>query len=167
MLQTSLTVNDLCDKQKSKKRMKAEIAELSRPERHTITRIHDKNKSNVGVKPTHERKGAVYANWHTPFLWRQVEEAQRVAGWSSRGIQRELQRRDPELFNCISHTTIQAWFDLSNPLAPKWSKACNEMNKLGNHQGEGNKGGRRGVLVRHSLLCSFFRMAYAQAVCLS
>ncbi|VDC01185.1 unnamed protein product [Peniophora sp. CBMAI 1063] len=153
--ETNLTVNDLRDESPPKEQKKAEIAELSRPECHTKARILKKLKSNVGPKPQREVKGAIYVNWHTPFLWRQIEAARKVAGWSSRGIQKELVRPNADIFGCISHNSIQAWFDLSNPLAPKWSESCIEMNKLGNHQAEGNKGGCRGVLSAYPEVTTF------------
>ncbi|VDC01763.1 unnamed protein product [Peniophora sp. CBMAI 1063] len=147
--EASMTVDDLRDETRPAKRMKADVAELSRPERRTCQRLKDKRRSNAGRKRKNERKGAVYVNWHSPFLWRQIDQARRKVGWSETAIQRELARRDPELFGCISRTTIQGWIDKSNPLAPRWTDSCLEMNRHGNHQAEGNKGGRRGILASY------------------
>ena len=81
-------------------------------------------------------------------LFQQIERARIVAGgpwWSTRGVVRELKRRDFETFKGLSRTTVDEWIDRSGSV-PKWSDKTLERIKRGNQPGH-SKGGQRGVLV--------------------
>jgi hypothetical protein len=57
------------------KKAKHTIAELSRPGRAEKEIAHNKNKKPQGQKHIHQPTDAKYTNWHSPFLWTQIEDA--------------------------------------------------------------------------------------------
>lgn len=134
------------------KRVRTGDAELSRPGRAHNERLR-KDKKPQGRKRQHEPQEAIYHNWHTPFLWRQILEAARdpsvgkkMGSWM---IMKVLRKKDAETFKALSHTTIEGWIDRKDREHPRWSDAALRMGELGNHQGHSN-GGRKGALVSAS-----------------
>jgi hypothetical protein len=70
---------------------------------------------------------------------------------SSSAMVTALRRMDPDTFAGISRTTIEGWIDRTGD-RPQWRDAVLQKVEQGNDPGH-NKGGRRGVLVRHSAKC--------------
>ena len=65
------------------KRRILNVAEESRPDRETKDKIRIQDRKPAGRKRVKERTEAKYVNWHAPFLWSQIEEAQEtVKSWS-------------------------------------------------------------------------------------
>jgi hypothetical protein len=71
---------------------------------------------------------------------------------SSSAIVSALRRMDPDTFAGISCTTIETWIDRTGD-KPRWRDAVLQKVEQGNDPGH-NKGGRRGVLVCHSAICT-------------
>src|ERR1700720_4711329 len=136
------------DHAESSKMAKSSIAELSRPARAEREVARNKNKKPQGRKRVHQPKDAKYTNWHSPFLWSQIEDATRhpSVGYamSASKIKQVLAVKNPKLFGHISHNTIDRWIDRSGP-RPKWSDSALCMAENGNQPG--GQGGRTGVLV--------------------
>lgn len=124
------------------------IAELSRPAKAVIKRYKDKNRKAQGRKQVIPKKRTAYVNWFSPFLFQQIEAARVKAGgpqWSTRAIERELKKSDPEVFAKFSRTTIDKWIDRSGD-HPQWSdKTLMRIQKGNDLATEG--AGRKGVLV--------------------
>jgi hypothetical protein len=137
------------------------VAELSRPYRAFKEKHHLKKKQPQGRKQTCARRPATYHNWHTPFLWSQIVNAAHhpSVGWqmSSLQIVLVLKKCDPITFAGLSRTTVEAWIDCSNG-RPKWSARALQKASYGNDPGLGNKGGRRGIFVRHQLIYSIIHL---------
>lgn len=131
------------------------IAELLRPYRVFKEKQHLKKKHPQGRKRIHGPRPATYHNWHTPFLWSQITNAARhpSVGWqmSSSRIVSLLKQHDPITFAGLSRTTVEGWID-RNEGKPKWSARALQKASDGNDPGLGNKGGRRGIFVRHQLI---------------
>lgn len=139
---------ELGDHAESSKKAKSNIAELSRPGRAEKEIARNKNKKPQGRKRVHHPKDAKYTNWHSPFLWSQIENAAKhpSVGYamSASKIKNLLALRDPKTFGHISHNTIDGWIDRSGP-RPRWSDSALRMAENGNRPG--GQGGRTGVLV--------------------
>lgn len=86
-------------------------------------------------------------NWHTPFIWSQIETAARAVGvkMSSTEIVKELQKRNPDTFSRLRHSTVNEWIDRKDG-RPHWKEKVMVRVKRGNNPGHKN-GGRRGILV--------------------
>jgi hypothetical protein len=113
-----------------------------------------KETQKKGRPRIHKARDAVYHNWFSPFLWKQILMAGKDAGWrmSASEIRNSLRRRDPMVFAKISRTTINEWIDRSGS-KPKWSDNALRMAENGNHQLHPNAG-RRGALVsRITIVC--------------
>ncbi|KAI0308553.1 hypothetical protein OF83DRAFT_1180680 [Amylostereum chailletii] len=130
------------------------LAEESQPKRRTKEVIKNRSRKSQGRKRTIEKCDATRVNWHTPHLWRQIEAAQKKVGWSATAMKKELEGRDRAIFCHLRRSTLQGWIVKTDehgvPCKPRWSDAALRMNALGNHPGEGNKGGCRGALASHS-----------------
>ena len=92
-----------------------------------------------------------------PFLWSQIINAAShpFIGWQMNGSQivSLLKQGDPITFMKLSHTTMEAWIDCTGG-KPKWSIHVLQKANEGNDPGLGNKRGRQGIFVRHSLFDS-------------
>lgn len=93
---------------------KTTIAELSRPQRAFKEKHRTKYKKAPGRKRKHEPRSAKYHNWHTPFLWTQIESAAREVGFA--GLRR---------------STVYDWIDYSGD-RPKWKDWVIEKAERGN-----------------------------------
>ncbi len=132
------------------KRQRTDIAELSRPAR-TI-REHDKKKKKyryLGLKRARKHlTNATYINWHTPFLWSQIDSAAKDPsvgrGMSASAIVSLLKKRNPEDFGPLSRSTVNGWIDRSGK-HPQWTSGVINMVKNGHLPG--GHGGRIGILV--------------------
>lgn len=129
------------------KRSKPSIAELSRPDRAANALLKAKIKKPQGRKRTVEHGEAVRTNWHSPFLWRQIEAAARAERWNPSAMAKWLARRDPEVFGKISRETIRDWIDRSDKFNPRWTDKALKMKEAGDHQSRLNKGGKLGIFV--------------------
>ncbi|KAG1793282.1 uncharacterized protein HD556DRAFT_1308718 [Suillus plorans] len=118
------------------------IAELTRPncaaKKHECQ--HKQKKCTSGRKRTHEKKDAVYHNWHGPFMWIQIENAIKHPSviWSSSWLVQHLKKKDPVIFKGLARPTVEGWIDCTGK--PRWTEAALCMAKLGNHQGHSNGG---------------------------
>src|SRR6267378_7694451 len=85
------------------------VAELSRPARALKKTLKEKTQKPQGRKAFRPGKLAIYHNWFTPFLFKQIDKARIVAGgpkWSTHAITKELKKDDPETFLSLNRTTI-------------------------------------------------------------
>lgn len=109
-----------------------------------------KLKDKRGRKRTRPDKDAVYTNWMTPTLWPQIESAAKHPSvgskMSSTALVKVLRQKNFEMFQYLSHTTVEGWID-RNGDKPRWSEKTLARAEAGNFQGHPN-GGRRGILVR-------------------
>jgi len=123
------------------------VAELTRPARALKRKLHLAKKSS-GRKETKVIRPATYHNWHTPFVWKQIQRAVKHVGWkmSASAIVKTLQTWDPIVFKGLRNSTVNSWIDRSGS-KPKWTEALLHKVDQGNDPGH-NKGGQRGVLVR-------------------
>ena len=123
------------------------IAELSRPARELRRKWKQQNQKPQGRKPLHKPQNAIYHNWFTPFLWLQITQAARDAGWEMNPtkIVQIAKGRAPETFKGLTVETVRGWIDRSGD-RPRWSDAALHRARKGNDVGH-NKGGRQGVLV--------------------
>ncbi len=125
------------------------VAELSRPIREGERKFKAKRKKPQGRKETHQSKNAIYHNWFSPFLFKQIDNARIFAGgpkWSTRAIVSDLKKRDGVVFAKLNRTTVDLWIDRTGE-KPKWSDKTLERIQKGNHL-ENPNAGRKGVLVR-------------------
>lgn len=124
------------------------IAELTRPNRAAKEheRQRKQKKCTSGCKCTHEKKDAVYHNWHGPFTWIQIENAIKHPSvmWSLSHLVQYLKRKDPVIFKGLARSTVEGWIDRTGK--PRWTEAALRMAELGNHQGHSN-GGWKGIFV--------------------
>lgn len=132
----------------SLKKIKGNIAELTRPARQIRSKLKEKTWKPQGRKKTHVARPAKNTNWLTPFCWTQIVlVAKQVgSGMSASAIAKGLRVRDPITFAKISRTTIDAWIDRPPGLKPRWKDKVLCRVEDGNSPGH-NKGGRRGVLA--------------------
>jgi hypothetical protein len=131
----------------SLKKIKGNIAELTRPARDVKGKIHAQNRKPQGRKQKNKPRAAKYNNWLTPFCWTQIVIAAKQAGRSmgASDIATRLKKRDPITFGQISRNTIEGWIDRSSG-KPHWKDSVLRRVEDGNSPGH-NKGGRRGILV--------------------
>jgi hypothetical protein len=139
----------------SSKKPRTTIAELSRPARSLNHKFKDKTKKCTGRKRKTPIRSAKYHNWHTPFIWRQIQLAAKRVGWrmSATEIVRDLQKHDPEVFAGLRRTTVNSWIDRSGD-KPCWTAALLAKVEQGNDPGH-NKGGQCGILVS---TCDMFKL---------
>ncbi|KIJ90294.1 hypothetical protein K443DRAFT_15356 [Laccaria amethystina LaAM-08-1] len=97
----------------SLKKIKGNIAELTRPARDLKGKIHTQKRKPQGRKQTHKPRPAKYNNWLTPFCWTQIVVVAKQAGRSmgASDIAMRLKKRDPVTFAQISRNTIEGWID--------------------------------------------------------
>lgn len=131
----------------SLKKIKGNIAELTRPARDLKGKIHAQNRKPQGRKQKNKPRAAKYHNWLTPFCWTQIVIAAKQAGQSmgASDIATRLKKRDLVTFGQISRNTIEGWIDRSSG-NPCWKDSVLRRVEDGNSPGH-NKGGRRGILV--------------------
>lgn len=129
------------------KRGKPSVAELTRPDRKANALLRAKTRKPQGRKRTVEHGEAVRTNWHGPFVWRQIEAAQRAEGWNPTAMAKWLARRDPEIFGDIARETIRDWIDKTDKFNPCWTDSAKAMAVAGDHQSVLNKGGKLGIFV--------------------
>lgn len=146
-----LQVQPLVLQDRPPKRFKS-LAEISRPNRAAAHHVRDvrKRKETRGRKQTNADKDAVYTNWMTPTLWAQIEAAAMHPSVGARmsvtAIINVLQQKNFQMFEHLSHSTVQGWIDRTGD-KPRWSEKTIARAEAGNFQGHPN-GGRRGILVR-------------------
>ena len=123
------------------------IAELSRPARMLKQKFKEENRKPQGWKQKIPLRSAKYHNWHTPFIWTQIEIAVRQAGWEmgASAIVSAAKKLDPVLFAGLRRTTVNSWIDRSRD-KPRWKESILKKIEQGNDPGHKN-GGQRGVLV--------------------
>jgi hypothetical protein len=131
----------------SLKKIKGNIAELTRPARDLKGKIHTQKRKPQGRKQTHKPRPAKYNNWLTPFCWTQIVVVAKQAGRSmgASDIAMRLKKRDPVTFAQISRNMIEGWIDRSSG-KPCWKESVLRRVEEGNSPGH-NKGGCRGILV--------------------
>lgn len=100
----------------SLKKIKGNIAELTRPAKDLKGKIHAQNRKPQGRKLKNKPRAAKYTNWLTPFCWTQIVIAAKQVGRSmgASDIATCLKKRDPVTFGKISRNTIEGWIDRSN-----------------------------------------------------
>lgn len=129
------------------------MAHLSRPARVIKRRYKEENRKPQGRKKLRSGKAVVYhTNWTSPFLWRQIEAACRRSGgptWSTTGIVKDLQSRDPNTFNGLARQTMDGWIDRSGS-KPRWHQSHLDRIQKGDNVSNPNAG-RKGILVRKIL----------------
>jgi hypothetical protein len=133
----------------SVKKIKGEVAELSRPARAIEEKIKDKKRKPQGRKRKIPSRPAKNTNWLTPFCWTQITIVAKQVGWkmSASAIAAALKKRDPITFAKINRTTIDGWIDRSGD-RPRWKDKILQRAENGNSTGH-NKGGCRGILSPH------------------
>ena len=131
----------------SHRKTRSSIAELSRPARMLKQKFKDDNRKPQGRKRKRLLKSAKYHNWHTPFIWTQIEIAVRQVKWKMGGsaIVAAARKLDPVLFAGLSRTTVNSWIDRSRE-RPRWNESILKKIEQGNDPGHKN-GGQRGVVV--------------------
>jgi len=101
---------ELEDHAESSKMAKSSIAEFSHPGRAEKEIAHQKKKKPQGQKHIHQTTNAKYSNWHSLFLWSQIDQAARhpSVGYSMSAtkIKNFLILKDPRTFGHILHNTI-------------------------------------------------------------
>ena len=139
-----MELSDFTDK--SLKKIKGNIPELSRPARELKGKMRAEKRKVQGRKKIHKPQPAKYHNWLTPFCWIQISIVAKQVGWrmSASAIVNGLKKRDPLTFASISQTTINGWIDRSGD-TPQWKESILRRVKAGNSPVH-NKGGRRGIL---------------------
>jgi hypothetical protein len=137
----------------SLKKIKGNIAELTRPARGLKGKIHAENQKPQGRKKKNKPRAAKYNNWLTPFCWTQIVIAAKQVGRSmgATDIATRLKKRDPVTFGRISRNTIESWIDRSSG-NPRWKDSVLRQVEDGNSPGH-DKGGRRGILVCFEGIC--------------
>ena len=129
------------------KKIKGNIAELTRPARNLKAKIHGQNRKPQGRKQKNKPRAAKYHNWLTPFCWTQIVLVTKQVGWrmGASDIANHLKKRDPVTFGHINRNTIEGWIDRSSA-KPRWKESVLRRVEDGNSPGH-NKGGCRGILV--------------------
>ena len=99
----------------SHRKTRSSITELSCPARMLKQKFKDDNRKPQGWKRKRFLKSAKYHNWHTPFIWTQIEIAVCQVGWKMGGsaIVAAARKLDPVLFAGLSRTTVNSWIDHS------------------------------------------------------
>ena len=135
------------DVEPSLKKIKNNVAELTRPERGFKEQSRIKNCKPQGRKKVLPIRPAKYHNWLTPFCWTQIAQVAKVVGWkmSPSEIVKLLKKKDPITFANINRTTVDKWIDRRG-CKPCWSESVLRRVESGNNPGH-DKAGCRGVLV--------------------
>ena len=117
-----MELSDVTDK--SVKKIKGNIPELTRPARELKEKMRAKGRKVQGRKKIHEPRPAKYHNWLTPFCWTQIAIIAKQVGWQmgASAIADGLKKRDPITFTKISRTTINGWIDHSGD-KPQWKES--------------------------------------------
>ena len=141
----------------SLKKIKGNIAELTRPARDLKDKIHAQNRKPQGRKQKHKPRAAKYNNWLTPFCWTQIVLVTKQVGWrmGASDIAGRLKKRDPVTFGQINRNTIEGWIDRSTA-KPHWKESVLRRVEDGNSPGH-NKGGQRGILVCFKVIHSILQ----------
>ena len=88
-------------------------------------------------------------NWHTPFVWGQVEMAAVQAGKPRRprDIMREAKKLNPTVFDTLTEQVVGRWIDKEAKQrgVSRWSKEALEQVAKGNSPG--GETTRVGILV--------------------
>ena len=133
----------------SLKKIKGNIPELTRHERHTKDKIHNKNRKPQGRKwkPENSPRSAKYHDWLTPLCWTHIVIVAKQVGWKmgASDIANGLKKRDPVTFEKISRNMIDGWIDRSNG-KPWWKESVLRRVQSGDGPGH-DKGGSQGILV--------------------
>ncbi|KAG1866767.1 hypothetical protein F4604DRAFT_1682829 [Suillus subluteus] len=58
-----------------------------------------------------------------------------------------LKRQDPQSFAGLACSTVNGWINQSGD-KPKWSEKALKMAEYGHDQGQGNKGGQKGIFTQ-------------------
>ena len=89
------------------------IAELSCPACMLKQKFKEENRKPQGWKQIRPERSAKYYNWHTPFIWTQIEIAVCQVGWKmgASAIVTAAQKLDPVLFAGLRRTTVDSWID--------------------------------------------------------
>lgn len=140
-------INDVLISERTTKRRRSDVAENSRPERVTLERLRMEKRKPQGRKRKTEKTSAAYVNWHGAFLWDPIDDARRIVGWNATDIVNYLRRTRGGVYEYLSRTTVNGWIVTDSNGSKGWSQSCLTMNEHGNHPGETNQGGRRGILV--------------------
>ncbi|KAF4621853.1 hypothetical protein D9613_012075 [Agrocybe pediades] len=133
------------------KRIKGNVAEITRHERHTKEILKQKTKRPQGRKPKPENaaRPATYHDWLTPLCWSHISIVAKQVGprMSSTDIVRVLKQRDPVIFEKLSRSTVDGWIDRSGEVLC-WKKEVRLRVESGKGPGH-DKGGARGILSAH------------------
>jgi hypothetical protein len=131
----------------SHQKARSSIADLSRPARMLKKKFKEENRKPQGRKRKIPIRSAKYHNWHTPFIWTQIEIAVRQAGWEmgSSAIVAAARKIDPVLFAGLRRTTVNSWIDRSRD-RPRWKDSILKKIEQGNDPGHKN-GGQKSVVV--------------------
>ena len=133
----------------SVKKIKGNIAELSRPARAIKEKMKDQKRDPKGRKRKNLSRPTKNTNWLTPFCWTQIVIVAKQVSWrmSASAIADGLKKRDPITFAGINRTTIDRWIDRSGD-RPRWKEKTLQRAENGNSPGH-DKGGHRGILSLH------------------
>jgi hypothetical protein len=131
----------------SLKKIKGNIAELTRPARDLKGKVHTQNWKPQGRKQKNKPCAAKYNNWLMTFCWTQIVIVAKQVGQSmgASDIAIRLKKRDPVTFGQISRNMIEGWIDHSSG-NPRWKDSVLRRVENGHNSGH-NKGGRQGILV--------------------
>ncbi|KAJ7207216.1 hypothetical protein GGX14DRAFT_396626 [Mycena pura] len=132
-----------------------DVATKTRPKRAFKDEILAAHRTHAsGRKRIHARRPPKYANYKTPFLFRQIQSAGAVnndpqTGLSASGIVKTLRGRDYRTFAKLSRTTIQGWMEKDKKGRNIWKrKVLDEVELRGDRPGH-SLGGPRGALSGH------------------
>ncbi|KAF5323141.1 hypothetical protein D9758_018984 [Tetrapyrgos nigripes] len=89
------------------KQQKTSVAELSRPKRQLKPIFASQNRKPQGRKRTKPIRKAKYTHWQAPFLWDQIDDAAKEAGFSASRIVKLLQSRHEGTFDGLNESTIR------------------------------------------------------------
>jgi hypothetical protein len=111
------------------------IAEHFRPHRQYKEDARTTSKP-AGRKRKHGPEVSKRVNWHSPFLWSQIEAATRRAGrpWSPRAITIEAKKLNPKSFERLTEQVVGRWIDPEGRRQgiSRWKESVLEMVKKGN-----------------------------------
>ena len=87
---------------------------LSQPAKLVKERYKDKTHKPQRRKAIQPSKATRYHNWFSPFLFKQIDDAQQRSGgprWSTTAIVYDLKWKDITSFTLLNQTTVDGWID--------------------------------------------------------
>ena len=126
-----------------------DTAELSRPHRQYQEDRRAKTKPQ-GRKRKVQQRSAKLVNWHSPFLWSQIETAATRAGkpWRPREILKEAQKMDSMAFARLTEQVIGRWIDSEAKGRGVSQWTASTLTRVATGNSPGGQSTCQGILVR-------------------